>query len=218
MLFLDLCCASPRLRSSLLSAPALPPHRVSSAATSSCRATLACKSLPAKSPPRAAAPARPFCSFTERVFRDWPLSICRFPALPRPWDRSIPVEGKSSWRDPAVAQAYVDAALASDPTSGSRQGPSFRSPCGALEDSFYLATGRQLWDASLITVPALIFVSERDFWSRPEDRQNLVADLVYSPKVQVVVLPGATHFVHLDREEHGRKILLDELTSFLAKT
>jgi pimeloyl-ACP methyl ester carboxylesterase len=135
----------------------------------------------------------------------------------RPWDHSIPVDDKSAWRDPAVAQAYVAEALASDPTSNSRQPPSFRSPCGALEDSFYLATGRQLWDASLITVPTLILVSERDFWSRPEDRQNFAADLVYSPAVKVVIIPGATHFVHLDREEHGRKMLLDELTSFLAK-
>jgi pimeloyl-ACP methyl ester carboxylesterase len=112
---------------------------------------------------------------------------------------------------------FFDAVLASDPTSSSCQPPSFRSPCGALEDSFCLATGRQLWDASLITVPALLFVSERDFWSRPEDHQNLVADLVYSPTVKVVIFPGPTHFVHFDREEHGRKILLDELISFLAK-
>jgi len=27
--------------------------------------------------------------------------------------------------------------------------PIFHSPCCAQEDSFYLATGRQLWDASL---------------------------------------------------------------------
>jgi pimeloyl-ACP methyl ester carboxylesterase len=138
-------------------------------------------------------------------------------SLLRPWDHSIPLEDKSAWRDPAVAEAYVEAALASDPSSRSRQPPSFRSPCGALEDSFYLATGRQHWDASLITVPTLILVSERDFWSRPEDHQNLAADLVYSPAVKVVIIPGATHFVHLDREEHGRKMLLDELTSFLAK-
>ncbi|WP_431899960.1 hypothetical protein [Nonomuraea sp. bgisy101] len=61
------------------------------------------------------------------------------------WDRSIPSKDKTTWRDPAVADAYVKAALASDPTSASRTHASFRSPSGALEDSFYLAPtlGRQ---------------------------------------------------------------------------
>jgi pimeloyl-ACP methyl ester carboxylesterase len=132
------------------------------------------------------------------------------------WDRSIPETDKSLWRDPSVAQAYVAAALQSDSTSSKRTPPSFRSPCGPLEDSFYLATGRQLCDASLITAPTLILASERDFWSRPEDRRNLAADLVHSAKVQTVVIPGATHFVHLDRAERGRDLLLQEVASFLA--
>ena len=136
-------------------------------------------------------------------------------SLLRPWDHSIPAEDKSEWRDPAVAKAYVDAALASDPTSQSRTPPSSRSPCGAMEDSFYLAIGRQLWDASLVTAPTLVLASSRDFWSRSEDRQNLAADLVHSERVQVVVLPNATHFVHLDRAERGRKELLDTIAAFL---
>jgi pimeloyl-ACP methyl ester carboxylesterase len=135
-------------------------------------------------------------------------------SLLRQWDRSIPVEDKSQWRDPAIAKAYVDAALASDPTSNSRTPPSMRSPCGALEDSFYLAIGRRLFDASLITAPVLIVASERDFWSRPEDRQAMADELVHSPKVRVVVIPSATHLVHLDRPEHGRDTLLKEISEF----
>src|SRR6266850_185787 len=70
------------------------------------------------------------------------------------WDRSIPVESKNDWRDPAVARACAAAASHSDPTSSTRTPQSFRSPCGAMEDSLSLslslslATGRQLWDAS----------------------------------------------------------------------
>lgn len=131
------------------------------------------------------------------------------------WDRSIPIADKNAWRDPAVAKAYVEAALASDPESSSQNPPAFRSPCGALEDSFYLATGRQLWDASLITAPTLILASERDFWSRPEDRQNLEADLVHAARVRTVVIPGATHFVHLDRADRGRELLLKEVETFV---
>jgi pimeloyl-ACP methyl ester carboxylesterase len=136
-------------------------------------------------------------------------------SLLRPWDRSIPMEDKREWRDPSVARAYVDAAIASDPVSRSQSPPSFRSPCGAMEDSFYLAIGRQLWDASLVTAPTLVVASERDFWSRSEDREHLEADLVRSTKVRVVVIPSATHFVHLDRPDRGRTELLNTIEAFV---
>lgn len=137
------------------------------------------------------------------------------PSLFAAWDRSIPVENKDAWRDPAVAKAYAAAALASDSTSGTRTPPSFRSPCGALEDSFYLAVGRQLWDASLIMARTLVLASELDFWSRVEDRELLRSHLVHAPRVKIVVLKGATHFVHLDRPAHGRAQLLEEIVRFV---
>jgi pimeloyl-ACP methyl ester carboxylesterase len=133
------------------------------------------------------------------------------------WDRSIPIKNKDEWRDPNIARAYAASALASDPTSSTRTPPSFRSPCGALEDSFYLATGRQLWDASLITAPTLILASERDFWSRPEDLKLLEDHLTHAAKVKAVVLKDATHFVHLDRPEHGRQVMVEEIVNFVGK-
>lgn len=131
------------------------------------------------------------------------------------WDDSIPGDDKTAWRDPAIAHAYAGAALASDETSGTRRPASFRAPSGAMEDSFYLATGRRLWDASLITSPTLVVASERDFWSRPADRLALERDLVHASRVRVVVLPDATHFAHLERPERGRARLIDELQRFL---
>lgn len=112
------------------------------------------------------------------------------------WNRSIPTDDKVAWRDPAVADAYVREALASDPETNKHNPPCFRSPNGALEDSFYLATGRQLWDASFVYVPTLVLASERDFWSRPANRDKIAHDLVHA-SVRVVVIPNATHFVHL---------------------
>lgn len=138
-------------------------------------------------------------------------------ALLPSWDHSIPLEEKTQWRDPAVAQAYVAAALASDPTSDTRMPPSFRAPSGAMEDSFYLAIGRQLWDASLIGVPTLILRSERDFWSRPQDAELLAEHLVHAPRVHQVTLPDATHYVHLDRPGQGRDAFIKEVLSFLAE-
>jgi pimeloyl-ACP methyl ester carboxylesterase len=134
----------------------------------------------------------------------------------RPWDSTLG-EAKDSARDPQIAQAYVDAALYSDPTSSAREPRSFRSPCGAMEDSYYLASGRQLWDASLITAPVLAIAGERDFWSRPEDMRNLEADLTHAPTARMVRIPGATHFLHLERPERGRTRLLDEVNAIVPR-
>lgn len=136
-------------------------------------------------------------------------------SLLRPWDASIPTTDKAAWRDPAVADAYVAAALASDPTSQTRTPPSLRAPGGALEDSFYQATGRQLWDASLVQAATLVLRSELDFWSRPEDATRLASHLVHAERSRVVVIPRGTHMVHLDRPENGRKLLLATVLEFL---
>ncbi len=133
------------------------------------------------------------------------------------WDRSIPVADKASWRDPRVAAAYAAAALASDATSDSRTPPSFRAPSGAMEDSFYIATGHQLWDATFVRAAVLIIASGNDFWSRPADRETLARHLVHASRVQTVVIPGATHHVHLDRAEHGRRRFLEAVLAFLGK-
>lgn len=133
------------------------------------------------------------------------------------WDRSIPVEDKATWRDPRVAEAYQAAALASDPTSASRNPPSFRAPSGAMADSFELASGRKLWDAGPITARVLVIRSENDFWSRPEDVTTLAQDLRRAASVRTVTIPRATHYVHLDRPERGRSRLIAEVTRTLAQ-
>jgi pimeloyl-ACP methyl ester carboxylesterase len=131
------------------------------------------------------------------------------------WDGSIPLEDKTAWRDPAIAAAYVAAALASDPHADRRDPPAFRAPLGAIEDSFYQARGRRLFDAGSITAAALLVRGERDFWSRPEDVAAFARDAVRARRVATLSLPDATHFVHLDRPERGRAALLDAVVEFL---
>jgi pimeloyl-ACP methyl ester carboxylesterase len=131
------------------------------------------------------------------------------------WDASIPTEDKTVWRDPAVLNAYEVAALGSDPTSGARNPPSFRAPMGAMADSFELASGRKMWDASSITARVLLLRSEYDFWSRAADLTDLAGDLINARSVKAETLLGATHYAHLDREEHGRDALIKELIAFL---
>jgi pimeloyl-ACP methyl ester carboxylesterase len=88
---------------------------------------------------------------------------------------------------------------------------------GAIEDSFYQASSRRLFDASSITGSVLVVRSERDFWSRPEDVQTFVHDAVHARSIRALTLPEATHFVHLDRAEHGRERLITEVVAFLAE-
>jgi pimeloyl-ACP methyl ester carboxylesterase len=131
------------------------------------------------------------------------------------WDRSIPIADKSQWRDPRVAAAYQREAIRSDPMSEQLTPPSFRAPSGAMEDSFYLASGRQLWDAASITARVLIIRSGNDFWSRPEDVTKLQEHSVNAQDVKVVTIPKATHYVHLDRADKGRSQFLAEVSAFL---
>jgi pimeloyl-ACP methyl ester carboxylesterase len=133
------------------------------------------------------------------------------------WDASIPHHDKNTWRDPGVLEAYQRSALASDPTSDRRVPPSFRAPMGALADSFELASGRKLWDAANIAARVLIVRSSNDFWSRPQDLVDMQHDLVRARAVRAVTIPEATHYVHLDRPERGRDLLMKEVTGFLAE-
>jgi pimeloyl-ACP methyl ester carboxylesterase len=128
------------------------------------------------------------------------------------WNDSIPVADKASWRDERVATAYADAALASDESSGARQPPSFRAPTGAMADSFELAIGKRQWSAATLTMPVLVVRSGRDFWSRPEDAEAVVNE---APRAELLTIPNATHFVHLDREAGGRGVFLAALLRFL---
>ena len=64
------------------------------------------------------------------------------------WNGEIPLDNKDESRDPAVPVEFWKACLATDPTSNTRTPASLRAPKGVLEDSFYQATGRPLWNAA----------------------------------------------------------------------
>ncbi len=138
-------------------------------------------------------------------------------ALLRWWDASIPIVEKDRWRDPALVEAYVERALASDAFSRAQSPGSFLSPAGAMEDSFYLATGQRFWSASLITARALVVSAGLDFWARPSDRDALAAGLTSAKSVEVLDLPHSTHYLHLDRPEKGRSEMLRHVLRFFGQ-
>jgi pimeloyl-ACP methyl ester carboxylesterase len=118
------------------------------------------------------------------------------------WDGEIPVQEKSQYREQGVVDAFNEAAMATDPTSGTRTPPSLRAPNGVLEDSFMQATGRRIWNASSIYAPTLVVAGEYDTWSYPDDREGLMRDLVHAPLKRSVLIKDATHFVLFEKNRH----------------
>jgi pimeloyl-ACP methyl ester carboxylesterase len=131
------------------------------------------------------------------------------------WSNNIPVEDKTQWRDPAVAQAYQTLTFENDSTSGTRQPPSVRIPGGFRLDAYNLSRGQKLWNAADIRVPTLVIRGDRDHWSRQVDLQALNAELVNARRKKMVTIPDGTHFLFLDRPERGRDRFVQEVLSFL---
>jgi pimeloyl-ACP methyl ester carboxylesterase len=131
------------------------------------------------------------------------------------WDSSIPVADKDEWRDPAVAAAFQQALIDGDPTTMSRTPPTFRSPNGMLEDSFYIGIGETLVHANQVYCKALIIRPQLDYFSRPEDVAALRRDLVNAEEVRCFEPADATHYVLLDRPEKGRTATLAAISKFL---
>jgi pimeloyl-ACP methyl ester carboxylesterase len=128
------------------------------------------------------------------------------------WDGEIPIANKDEYREPGVQEAFNAAALATDPTSNTRTPPSLRAPNGVLEDSFYQATGRMMWNAANIYVPTLVIGGEDDSWSYLNDRDGLMRDLVNAPQKKLVNIPHATHFILFEGQ---RMRFFDEIDGFL---
>lgn len=123
------------------------------------------------------------------------------------------------WRqegiDPAFLDRYVALAMEGDKTANERSPASFRYPSGPFEDTLKMVNGRQLFDASFIRSHVLILRSGNDFWSRPIDAQTLLAHLSHAASAELVELPGASHYVHLQPTPERRKFL-DAVLAFTA--
>jgi pimeloyl-ACP methyl ester carboxylesterase len=128
------------------------------------------------------------------------------------WNGEIPVENKDEYRDPSLPGEFWRACLATDPTSNSRAPASLRAPNGVLEDSFYQATGRPLWNAANIYAPTLVIAGNYDTWSYPEDREGLMRDLVHASAKRSAIISDATHFVLFEKKRFD---FFEEILKFL---
>ena len=64
-------------------------------------------------------------------------------------------------------------------------------------------------------VPVLIVRGELDFWSRPADVSSLARELVNSARVETLTIKGGTHYLFLNRPDHGRSQFISEVLRFL---
>ena len=142
----------------------------------------------------------------------WRYRVASEAANTARWNGEIPVENKDEYRDPALPAAFWNECLATDPTSNSRTPASLRAPNGVLEDSFYQATGRPLWNAANIYVPTLVIGGDFDTWSFQDDREGLMRALVHAPTKRNVVIKDATHFVLFEK---NRMQFFEEILKFM---
>ena len=150
-------------------------------------------------------------TFDERA---GPYRLATAESLLDGWNRSIPTPNKDEWRDPRVAQTYVDLALASDPTAELRTPPSVRIPGAFRKEHYLLSKGQKFWDARDLTVPVLYIRGSRDHWSRPEDLDAMKRNLATTTESKFMTIPDGTHFVFLDRPQHGRTEMLEAIQEF----
>ncbi len=146
--------------------------------------------------------------------------VCRVAdaaALLANWNANIPDDDKSVWRDPRVADAYVQATIGPDPSANNRTPPAACLPRGFQRDHFEMAQGKTFWRAADVRATTLVIRGARDHWSRREDVAALRAGLTTAPRVDVLEIPNATHFVFLDRPERGRQVFLDHVRRFLER-
>ena len=127
------------------------------------------------------------------------------------WNKTIPVENKDLWRDPAIATLYAKTAV------GFYEDSVLSVPGGFRAEAFYTAQGRGQWHAKEIRVPVLYIRGKYDNWSRPQDPLALQLRLTNTSKKRFVTLPEGTHNVLLDRPEKGRAQLIQEILAFNVK-
>lgn len=136
--------------------------------------------------------------------------------LDQHWNNQIPVEDKDSWRDPAMFKAFRQALIDGDPDGAKLDPPMYRSPNGMLEDLYIMGCrGETLFSATQIYCKFMIVRAEFDGLSLESDMEAMIDDLTNAEEVVYWNPPNTTHYILLDRPEHGRDELLVQMDQFL---
>lgn len=107
--------------------------------------------------------------------------------------------GGSPLIEPTDLEPWLEAYVASDPTSIQRMPPSARIPYGPTADIERLWNGVELFDPGEIRVATLIVYGEWDVTTTTEDALRLYNALTRAPERQLTLLDRGTHVMHLER-------------------
>ena len=108
--------------------------------------------------------------------------------------------------------AYMEAALASDPWSKTQNPPAFRAPNGVVQDGReYQNVGKPIYDPANIRVPTLLILAEQDADTPLYMTQTLFPLLTNAPTKRLVLIGDGTHVV---LTEKNRMQLFKEVELF----
>lgn len=129
------------------------------------------------------------------------------------WFNAVPEEKKATLVPAGWFDAFVAAALASDPESGTRNPPAVRAPNGTLQDrrEFWLR-GKSIYDPADIRVPVLLTHAEWDGALPAQMPQALFPKLVNAPYKRYIEFSEGTHYLMLEK---NRMRVFREVQHFL---
>lgn len=131
------------------------------------------------------------------------------------WRHGLSPEQIDDIIEPDWQQAWLDAAIASDPEAGNHSPPQLRAPTGVVDDKVSRwAQGIAPYDPARITVPVLIAIGEHDIETPPEGGMNVYRMLTAAPHRQFTLIGRTTHSAFVERR---RKQLFEIVETFLTR-
>ncbi|MDF1721640.1 MAG: alpha/beta hydrolase [Minwuia sp.] len=120
---------------------------------------------------------------------------------------------KTAISTPAAMRAWADAAIATDPETGSGDAPFLRAPAGVVQDvQQHWLKNDPTWDPSRVTCPTQIVVGEWDHETTPEQGRDVFERLTAAAEKRYTLLGAATHSMLLENRRHA---LYDVVHDFL---
>lgn len=129
------------------------------------------------------------------------------------WLGGVPPHKVDDVIRPAAFEAWLQAAMATDPEGAALQPPILRAPNGTLQDTReFWAQGRAPYDPAQIRVPVLLTHAEWDHVLPARMAHGLFAQLVNAPYKRHVEFSEGTHYLMLEK---NRMQVLREVQHFL---
>lgn len=129
------------------------------------------------------------------------------------WSIGLDDTMKAAISTPDAMRAWAEAAIATDPETGSGAAPYLRAPAGVVQDvQQHWLKDDPTWDPSRVTCPTQIVVGEWDHETTPEQGRDVFDRLSSAPEKRYTLIGAATHSMLLENRRHA---LYDVVHDFL---